>query len=150
MLCLNIVAWGETTLACQSPSLGSEDESGDGMTDWIVKIPGSPEMGATTSMVAQMAVDRMISRTTPVVDPQTGNQFQAGQIPGVFSPKNWTAAIVLSILVGYLGVDRFYLGRGGLGFVKLISLGGGGLWWIIDIIVIATKSARDGSGRPVA
>ena len=120
------------------------------MSDWVIKIPGSPDMGVTSSMVAQMAADRMITRATPVVDPETGHEFQAGQIPGVFSPKNWTVALVVSVLAGYLGADRFYLGRGGLGFLKLISLGGGGLWWIIDIIVIATKSAKDGSGRPVA
>jgi hypothetical protein len=120
------------------------------MSDWIVKIPGSPEMGATPSVLAQMARERMITRDTVVVDPQTRNEFRAHQIPGVFSPKNWVVALVLSVLVGYVGVDRFYLGRGGLGFVKLITVGGGGLWWIIDIILIATKTARDGSGRTVA
>ena len=119
------------------------------MSDWIVKIPGSPEMGASMALLAQMANERMVTRETPVVDPQTGNEFRADQIPGIFSPKNWVTALVLSLLFGYLGVDRFYLGRGGLGFVKLITLGGGGLWWIIDIILIATKSAQDGSRRPV-
>lgn len=120
------------------------------MSDWIVKIPGSPEMGATISVLAQMASERMITRETVVVDPQTGNEFRAHQVPGIFSPKSWVFALVLSILVGYVGVDRFYLGRGGLGFLKLITAGGGGLWWVIDIILIASRSARDGAGRPVA
>lgn len=120
------------------------------MAEWIVKVSGSPEMGVTTVTLAQMANERMITRDTPVVDPQTGNEFRAHQIPGVFSPKNWTVALVLSVLVGYVGADRFYLGRGGLGFLKLITLGGGGLWWIIDIALIGTKSAKDGSGRSVA
>jgi TM2 domain-containing membrane protein YozV len=59
-------------------------------------------------------------------------------------------ALVLSVLLGYLGVDRFYLGSGGLGFLKLVSVGGGGLWWIIDIVLLATKTANDGKKRPVA
>lgn len=120
------------------------------MSDWIVKIPGSPEMSASSAMVAQLAADRIITRDTRIVDPATGNELAAHQIPGVYSPKNWTAALVLSVLLGYLGVDRFYLGSGGLGFLKLITFGGGGLWWIIDIILIATKTAKDGSKRPVA
>lgn len=120
------------------------------MADWIVKVPGSPEMGASMAVLVQMASERMITRDTLVVDSQTGNEFRAHQVPGVFSPKNWVVALVLSILVGYVGADRFYLGRGGLGFLKLVTLGGGGLWWIIDIILIATRSARDGALRPVA
>lgn len=120
------------------------------MSSWMVKIPGSPAMAADTAMVAELAAHRTITRDTPVVDVATGNEFPAHMIPGVFSPKNWTVALVLSVLLGYFGVDRFYLGSGGLGFVKLVSVGGGGLWWIIDIVLLATKTANDGTKRPVA
>ncbi|MFA7243791.1 MAG: TM2 domain-containing protein [Patescibacteria group bacterium] len=52
---------------------------------------------------------------------------------------NWVLTLVLSIIVGQLGVDRFMMGQVGLGILKLITAGGCGIWWIIDIILIATK-----------
>ena len=52
---------------------------------------------------------------------------------------NWILTLVLSILFGSLGVDRFILGHVGLGILKLITAGGLGVWWLIDLILIATK-----------
>lgn len=55
--------------------------------------------------------------------------------------KDPTIALVLSILAGYLGIDRFYLGNVGLGIGKLLTCGGLYIWWIIDMFLImgATK-----------
>jgi TM2 domain-containing membrane protein YozV len=53
--------------------------------------------------------------------------------------KNWIAGLLLSILVGTLGIDRFYMGYVGLGILKLITLGGFGIWWLIDLILVAMK-----------
>lgn len=63
--------------------------------------------------------------------------------------KDWTTALILSILLGGLGVDRFYLGYTTLGIVKLITLGGCGIWAIIDIIMIATDKMVDANGVPL-
>jgi len=52
---------------------------------------------------------------------------------------NWALTLVLSILFGGLGVDRFMMGQIGLGILKLITLGGVGIWWLIDWIMIAAK-----------
>ena len=54
--------------------------------------------------------------------------------------KDKTTAILLSVLLGWLGVDRFYLGYTGLGILKLLTCGGWGIWWVIDIILIACGS----------
>lgn len=56
--------------------------------------------------------------------------------------KSKTTAIILSVLLGQLGVDRFYLGYVGLGVVKLITCGGFGIWWLIDLIMICTGSLK--------
>ncbi len=52
---------------------------------------------------------------------------------------NWVLALVMSIVFGQLGVDRFIMGHVGLGILKLITFGGFGIWLIIDVILIATK-----------
>lgn len=55
--------------------------------------------------------------------------------------KDPLLSILLSIFIGTLGVDRFYIGDVGLGIGKLLTGGGCGIWWLIDIFLIvdATK-----------
>ncbi len=61
--------------------------------------------------------------------------------------KDWLVALLLSVLLGGLGVDRFYLGYIGLGVLKLITLGGFGIWWLIDLILIASNKLPDSEGK---
>lgn len=56
--------------------------------------------------------------------------------------KDPTLLLVLSILVGELDVDRFMLGDVALGILKLITLGGCGIWWLIDLILIMNKTRQ--------
>jgi TM2 domain-containing membrane protein YozV len=65
------------------------------------------------------------------------------------SPKSWLATLLLSIFLGELGIDRFYLGKVGTGILKLITLGGFGIWWIIDIILTIAGAATDKQGLVV-
>ena len=52
---------------------------------------------------------------------------------------NWVLTLIMSVVFGSLGVDRFIMGHIGLGILKLITFGGCGIWWLVDIILIATK-----------
>ena len=54
--------------------------------------------------------------------------------------KDPTVSLVLSIIVGQLGIDRFYIGDVGAGVGKLLTLGGLGIWWIIDMFTIQKKT----------
>lgn len=55
--------------------------------------------------------------------------------------KDPTTALIISLLGGSLGIDRFYIGDTGLGIGKLLTCGGAGIWAIVDwfMIMDATK-----------
>lgn len=61
--------------------------------------------------------------------------------------KSKTTALLLSIFLGELGFDRFYLGKIGTGLLKLVTVGGCGVWWLIDIILIASGKMTDKKGN---
>lgn len=52
---------------------------------------------------------------------------------------NWVLALVMSAVLGRFGIDRFIMGHTGLGILKILTLGGFGVWWLVDLILIATK-----------
>jgi len=52
---------------------------------------------------------------------------------------NWVLCLVMSVFVGWAGVDRYLMGKVGTGLLKLFTFGGLGIWWLVDIILIATK-----------
>ena len=64
--------------------------------------------------------------------------------------KSKVVALILSIFLGELGIDRFYLGYIGTGFLKLITCGGFGIWWLIDLIMIATGKLKPKDGSEYA
>jgi TM2 domain-containing membrane protein YozV len=63
--------------------------------------------------------------------------------------KSWKVALLLSIFLGFFGVDRFYIGRTTSAILKLCSLGALGVWWLSDIILIASDYRKDAQGQPL-
>ncbi len=65
------------------------------------------------------------------------------------SEKSRGVATALASVLGVFGAHRFYLGRPESGALMLLTLGGLGIWWLYDLILVATGSFRDGNGRLV-
>lgn len=52
---------------------------------------------------------------------------------------SWVLVLIMSVVFGSLGVDRFIMGKVFTGILKLITFGGLGVWWLVDLILVATK-----------
>ncbi len=68
----------------------------------------------------------------------------------VAGQKSWIAALLLCFFLGTLGVHRFYVGKIGTGILMLLTLGGFGIWTLIDLIMIAVGSFKDKQGLALA
>ena len=66
------------------------------------------------------------------------------------SDKDFVITLLICVFLGGLGVHRFFVDKIGTGVLMLVTLGGLGLWWIIDIILIVTGSFKDSEGRVIA
>lgn len=98
----------------------------------------------------------------PQADKKSGSQADGAALPPAASmgaapnatlvgtsEKSFVTTWLLSLLVGALGVDRFYLGKIGTGILKLVTFGGMGIWWLIDLIMTLTGNATDSKRQKV-
>lgn len=65
----------------------------------------------------------------------------------MISQKKFVTTWLLSLLLGLLGADRFYLGKIGSGVGKLLTVGGLGIWYLIDLLILLLGRAKDKQGQ---
>jgi len=64
--------------------------------------------------------------------------------------KSWIVALLLCLFLGGLGIHRFYVGKVGTGILMIVTLGGLGIWVLIDLIMIIIGSFKDKQGQALA
>lgn len=65
------------------------------------------------------------------------------------SDRTRGVALPMAVVLGVFGGHRFYVGKIGTGLLMLGTLGGFGLWWLYDVILVAAGEFRDSDGRRV-
>lgn len=65
------------------------------------------------------------------------------------SDKDWLAALLLCLFLGTFGVHRFYVGKVFTGLLQIFTLGGLGIWAMIDLILIIAGVFKDDQGLPL-
>jgi TM2 domain-containing membrane protein YozV len=65
------------------------------------------------------------------------------------SPRSRGVALVLGIFGGVFGMHRFYVGRVQSGVFQLLTLGGLGIWWLYDMVIIVAGDFEDADGLAV-
>ena len=65
------------------------------------------------------------------------------------SEKRILPAFLLCFFLCVFGAHRFYVGKVGTGVLELLTIGGFGLWWLADLILILTGSFKDGDGQQI-
>jgi TM2 domain-containing membrane protein YozV len=65
------------------------------------------------------------------------------------SDKSRLVTLLFVVLLGFLGVHRFYVGKIGTGILMILTLGGLGIWALIDLVFVAVGSFRDKDGKRV-
>ncbi len=77
--------------------------------------------------------------------PQCGAP-QSTSLTVITSEKRILPAAILCFFLGFLGVHRFYVGKIGTGILQLLTLGGFGIWALVDFIMIVIGSFSDKQG----
>jgi hypothetical protein len=78
----------------------------------------------------------------PLMDPTPA-------FPDQPSDKSRGVALALAVILGPFGGHRFYVGKTGTGVLMAVTIGGLGLWYLYDLILVASGSFRDAEGRLV-
>jgi len=78
---------------------------------------------------------------------QVATEHPSGTMSQQVSDKGYVPAILICLFLGGLGVHRFWVGKIGTGILMLLTIGGLGIWALIDLIMIICGKFTDKQGR---
>ena len=91
---------------------------------------------------------QIISSLAPTC-PHCGAPTGVSTAPPGASPKSRVVALLLCFILGVFGAHRFYVGKIWTGVLQIVTLGGLGIWSLVDLIMIIVGAFKDKQGRPV-
>ncbi len=74
---------------------------------------------------------------------------ESEDLPPEVSPRSRGLALCLGVVGGVFGFHRFYAGKTSSGVYMILTLGGLGIWWLYDMILLLAGEFRDAEGRPI-
>ena len=89
--------------------------------------------------------DRVITQED--FDKKKEELLNRNESSGLTTDNTWLVTLLLCLFVGFLGIHRFYVGNSGTGFLQIITLGGLGLWVLLDLIMIVIGKFTDKEGK---
>ncbi len=76
------------------------------------------------------------------------NDYQVNANPS--GERSYVVTLLLAFFLGFLGIHRFYTGYIMIGVIQLLTLGGCGLWTLVDLISIALNKYEDANDKELA
>lgn len=81
---------------------------------------------------------------------ENSNIENSEQVIQARPPKSFTVTLLLNFFLGFLGVHRFYTGYTLIGIIQLLTLGGCGIWSLIDYVMLVSNKFKDSEDQPLA